>query len=103
MFIGLSHSELSLGRTVSFPQEGFRVRAEPDPLVKAPVFGYGSPGLAAWLRSDYQTQTCWWEPLGSGLVPVNSGDTEVNPEIWNRNSHGQMLEAEDRAHPLWGW
>lgn len=99
VFIALSHSELSLGRTVSFLREGFRVRAEPDPQMLC----CESPGPAAWLRSDYQTQTCWWETLGSSLVPVNSGDTEVTPETWHRNSCGWMLEEEERAHSSWGW
>ena len=103
VFIALSHSELSLGRTVSFLQEGFRVRAEPDPLVKVPVLCYESPGPTAWPCSDYQIQTCWWETLGSSLVPVNLGDTEITPETWHRNSHGQMLEEEERVHPSWGW
>lgn len=35
--------------------------------------------------------------MGSSLVPVNSGDTEVTPEAWHRNSCGWMLEEEERA------
>lgn len=102
-FIALSQSELSLGRTVSFLQEGFRVRAEQEPLVQAPVLCYQSPGLTACLCSDYQTQTCWWKASRFRLVPANLGVTEDTPETWHRNSHGQMLEEEEREHPSWGW
>lgn len=103
VFIALSQSELSLGRTVSFLQEGFRVKAEQEPLVKGPVLCYESPGLTACLCSDYQTQMCWWKTSSFSLVPVNLGVTEDTPETWHRNSLGQMLEEEEREHPSQGW
>ena len=103
VFIALSQSELSLGRTVPFLQECFRVRAEREPLVKVPVLSYESPGLTACLCSDLQTQTCWWETSSFSLVPVNLGVTEDTPETWHTNSHGQMLEEEEREHPSQGW
>lgn len=103
VFIDLSQSELSLGRTVSFLQEGFRVKAEQEPLVKGPVLCYESPGLTACLCSDYQTQMCWWKTSSFSLVPVNLGVTEDTPETWHRNSLGQMLEEEEREHPSQGW
>ena len=97
--IALSQSQLSLGSSVSFLQEGFRVRAEQDPWWRHLCSHcYKSPGPTARPRSDYQTQTCWWETSSFSRAPVNSGDTEkLTPETWHTNPRGQTMEAGEEA------
>lgn len=92
--IALSQSQLSLGSSVSFLQEGFRVRAEQDPWWRHLCsLCYKSPGPTARPRWDYQTQTCWWETSSFSRAPVNPEDTEkVTPETWHTNPCGQMME-----------